>query len=114
MLDGTGQRAWHGRGVTLVGGLQLGGNHRAGIEIHRVLRLVRPIRAAIFPLGDLGIWISRAPPLGAGHLLALAIAVQPEQVRSDGRPCRGAYSDAHCISTNLSKSDAISTVCSLS
>src|SRR5947209_15316434 len=80
MLDGTGQRAWHGRGVTLVGGLQLGGNHRAGIEIHRMLRLVRQMRVAIFQLGDRGLWLSRALPVRVGQLLAFAIAVQPDQV----------------------------------
>ena len=80
MRGGTGQRARHGRGVALVGGMHLGRDHRAGVEVHRMLRLVGQMRAAVFQLGDPGIRIGRALPVRVGQLLAFAIAIQPDQV----------------------------------
>ena len=41
-----GQRAWQGCGVAPVGGMHLGGNHRAAVEIHRMLGLVRQMPVA--------------------------------------------------------------------
>ena len=41
--------------MVVIGAPQLGGNHRAGIEIHRMLRHIRQMRAAILQLGDISI-----------------------------------------------------------
>jgi len=85
MRGGTRERAWHGRGVALVGSMHLGGDHSAGIEVHRMFRLVGEMRAAIFQLGDPGIRIGQTLPVGIGQLLALAMAIQADQVF--GRRC---------------------------
>ena len=77
---GARQRARQGRGVAPVGRMHLGRDHRAGIEIDRVLGLVGQMRAAVLQLGDPRVRIGRALPLRVGQLLAFAVAIQPDQV----------------------------------
>jgi hypothetical protein len=76
------ERARQGRGVALVGGVHLGRDHRAGVEVQSVLGLVGEMRPAILQLGDLRVRVGRAFPVGVGQLLVLAGAVQPDQVIS--------------------------------
>jgi hypothetical protein len=74
------QRARQAGGVAPVGGVHLGRDHRAGVEVHRVLGLVGQTRAAVLQLGDPRVRIGRALPLRVGQPLALAPAIQPDQV----------------------------------
>ena len=74
MAFGTRQRALDRPGVALVGGMQFGRRHRAGVEIDGVFRLVGEMRGPVLHLGDAGLRvrlghaptpIDPAPNLGA-------------------------------------------------
>ena len=52
----------------------------AGVEIDRVLRLVSQMRRSVLHLGDPGIRVGRALPVGVRQRLALALAVEARQV----------------------------------
>ena len=81
LRQGLGKR----RGVALIGRVQLGRHHRAGVQIHRVLGLVGQMRRAVLHLGDLGLGVALRNPIRVGKLLALALPLQTRQVL--GRGC---------------------------
>ena len=54
LRQGLGKR----RGVALIGRVQLGRHHRAGVQIHRVPGLVGQMRRAVLHLGDLGLGVA--------------------------------------------------------
>ena len=85
VLLGRRQRLGKRRRVALVGGVQLGRHHRAGVQIHRVLRLVGQMGRAVLHLGDLGLGVAPGNPVLVRELLALALAVQTRQVLGRGR-----------------------------
>ena len=74
------ERTRQGRGVALVGGMDLRRDDGPGVEIDRVLGLVGQPGATILQLGDLGLWVRRREPVCVGQPLALALAIQPDQV----------------------------------
>ena len=74
------ERTRQGDGVALVGGMDLCRDDGPGVEIDRVLGLVGQPGAAILQLGDLGLWVRRREPVCVGQPLALALAIQPDQV----------------------------------
>jgi hypothetical protein len=58
--------------------MHLGRDHCTGVEIDRVLRLVRQVCATVLEPGDPRVRIGRALPLGVGQLLASAGAIQAD------------------------------------
>ena len=74
------QRARQGRGIALVGRMDLGGDDGAASQVDRVLGLVGQPGTAILQLGDLGLGVARRGPVRVGQPLALAPAIQPDQV----------------------------------
>ena len=81
LRQGLGKR----RDVALIGRVQLGRHHRAGVQIHRVLGLVGQMRRGVLHLGDLGLGVALRNPIRVGKLLALALPLQTRQVL--GRGC---------------------------
>ncbi len=68
------QRFFNRRGIAFVGRLQRDRHHRARLQIHRVLGLVRQVRTAVFHLRDLGVGIvGMLPILVAGLLLTFLV-----------------------------------------
>ena len=59
-------------------------HHDAGVEIDRVLGLVSQMRRSVLHLGDLGVGVGRALPVGVRQRLALALAVEARQVLGVG------------------------------
>ncbi len=74
------QRRRQGGGVALVGGMQFGGDHRPGVEIDRVLRLVGEMGGAVLHLGDPGVRVGLGDPVRVRQLLALACPVDAHQI----------------------------------
>jgi hypothetical protein len=74
------KRLGQGRGVAAVGGVDLGGDDGAGVEVDRVLGLVGEAGAAVLELGDPGLGIARRGPVRVREPLAFALAVEPDQV----------------------------------
>jgi hypothetical protein len=54
----------------------------AGDEIDRVLRLVGQMRRSVLHLGDLGVRVGRALPVGVRQRLAFALAVKARRILS--------------------------------
>ena len=80
MAFGTRQRALDRPGVALVGGMQFGRRHRAGVEIDGVFRLVGEMRGPVLHLGDAGLRVGLGHPRLVGQLPALTLAVQAHKV----------------------------------
>ena len=57
------ERARQRHGVAPVDGMHLGRDHRARVEVHRVLGLVGQVRPAVLQLGHLCIRVGRALPI---------------------------------------------------
>ena len=74
------QRARDRRCVTLVGRMQRCRDDDPGIEIDRVLGLVGQVRATVLHLGDLGFRIGLAGPLRVRQFLALAVAINTDEI----------------------------------
>jgi hypothetical protein len=79
LIGGLGQGFFDRRRVALVGGLQCHGNHRARLQIDRMLGFVGQMGGAILHLGDPRIRVARTHPLRVGHLL-LTFPVQLRQL----------------------------------
>ena len=71
------------RRITLIGALHRHAHDRPGLQIDRVLGLVRQMRAAILHFRDARVGVVRMPPVGIAALLR-ALAIEARQVR----PCR--------------------------
>ena len=56
------------------------GHDDAGVEVDRVLRLVGQMRRSVLHLGDPGVTVGRALPVGVRQRLALALPVEARQV----------------------------------
>jgi hypothetical protein len=67
------KRLGQGRGVAAVGGVDLGGDDGAGVEVDRVLGLVGEAGAAVLELGDPGLGIARRGPVRVREPLALRL-----------------------------------------
>ena len=74
------ERLAQSRRITLISFVNLGGDHRAAVQIHRMLRLVGQVRPPILHLGDLGLGIDRRTPILVREGLVLAPAVQPNEI----------------------------------
>src|SRR2546426_447421 len=69
----------HARRIAPVGRLQRDRHHRSAAEVHRLLHLVRQVRALIFHLGDARVGIVRVLPLLI-RPFARTLPVQPRQL----------------------------------
>jgi hypothetical protein len=74
------ERVGQGRGVAPVGGVDLGGDDGAGVEVDRVLGLVGEAGAAVLQLGDPGLGSLGEVQSAFDRPLAFALAVEPDQV----------------------------------
>ena len=78
-LGGRRHRVRDGRGIPLVGALDRHPDDGAGLQVDRVLGLVREVRAAVLHLRDARVGVVRMPPVGVAALLR---AVRSNRARS--------------------------------
>ena len=64
------------RRIAFVGRMDRRGHDDAGVEVDRVLRLVGQMRRSVLHLGDPGVTVGRALPVGVRQRLALALPVE--------------------------------------
>ena len=84
LLGGLNQRLDTGGGISLICVLYGHATHRTSLQVHRVLRLVRQVRASILHLGDLGVRVMRMGPIVIGAFV-LPLAIDARQVLASGR-----------------------------
>ena len=80
VLGGRRHRVRDGRGIPLVGALDRHPDDGAGLQVDRMLGLVREVRAAVLHLRDARVGVVRMPPVGVAALLR-AGPIQPRQIR---------------------------------
>ena len=88
LLGGLGQRLLNRGGVALVRPLHRDADDRAGLEIDRMLGLVREMRPAVLHLGNLGVGIVRMAPVVIRAFL-LPLPIDSRQIGARRRPDAG-------------------------